>query len=45
MKSDNRDNSLKYWNNLFTSWDKENIKYDDWLDRFSKIIENAQYQS
>ncbi len=41
MKSDNRDNSLKYWNNLFTSWDKENIKYDDWLDRFSKIIEKC----
>lgn len=42
MQSDNRNNSLKYWDNLFTTWDRNNIKYDDWLNKFESIIEKCQ---
>lgn len=30
--------SLKYWNKLHQNYEKDNIKYDDWLDKFEEIV-------
>lgn len=34
-----RQKSLKYWDEIHKDYDRENIKVDDWLDRFDDIIE------
>lgn len=31
--------SLKYWNNLHSNYDRSDIKYDDWLEKFEEIID------
>lgn len=33
--------SLKYWDNLHSSYERNDIKYDDWLDQFNDIINNC----
>ena len=30
-------NSELYWNKIHTNYDRNNIKVDDWLDRFDSI--------
>lgn len=34
--------SLKYWNKMHFSYERNNIKYDDWLDEFDTIIDNCK---
>lgn len=34
----NEDNSLKYWNTIHTNYNRNEIKIDDWLDKFENII-------
>ncbi|HCC04420.1 MAG TPA: class I SAM-dependent methyltransferase [Clostridiales bacterium] len=31
-------NSIKYWNEVYTAFNKDQIKYDNWLDNFNDII-------
>lgn len=31
-----------YWNNIHANYDRNNIKVDDWLDRFDSIITNCK---
>lgn len=33
--------SLKYWDKLHSSYERNNIKYDDWLDQFNDIINHC----
>ena len=33
--------SLKYWDNLHTSYERNSIKSDNWLDKFSEIIKEC----
>ena len=33
--------SLDYWDNLHKEYNKDEIVYDDWLERFSNIIDNC----
>ena len=35
-------NSELYWNKIHTNYDRNNIKVDDWLDRFDSIIANCK---
>lgn len=35
-------NSELYWNKIHTNYDRDNIKVDDWLDRFDSIIVNCK---
>ena len=35
-------NSELYWNKIHTNYDRDNIKFDDWLDRFDSIIANCK---
>lgn len=37
----NQENSKAYWNNIHTEYNREDIKFDDWLGKFDEIIENA----
>ena len=41
MSSVERDNSLLYWDNLHKKHNRDDIKIDDWLDKFSNIIDNC----
>ena len=41
MKSIEQKNSLSYWDNLHQKYDREDIKIDDWLDRFLEIINDC----
>ena len=41
MSSVERDNSLLYWDNLHKKYNREDIKIDDWLDKFSNIIDDC----
>lgn len=34
-------NSVDFWNNIHTNYDRETIKVDDWLDEFSSIIDSV----
>lgn len=34
-------NSVNFWNNIHTNYDRETIKVDNWLDEFSSIIDSA----
>lgn len=38
INSDENNNSLKYWENEYIEFTKEDIKTDDWLDKFKEII-------
>lgn len=31
-----------YWNNIHVNYDRNNIKVDDWLDRFEPIVTNCK---
>ena len=35
-------NSELYWNNIHVNYDRNNIKVDDWLDRFEPIVTNCK---
>lgn len=37
----NQENSKAYWNNIHTEYNREDIEFDDWLEKFDEIIENA----
>ncbi len=41
MNTIERDNSLKYWDDLHKSYTRDSIKIDDWLDSFSDAIDNC----
>ena len=41
MGSIEREKSLLYWDNLHKYYSREDIKIDDWLDKFSDIIDNC----
>ena len=34
-------NSIEYWNKIHENYSIDDIKYDDWLDKFSNIISNC----
>ena len=38
----NISNSIEYWNRIHKKYDREDIKYDDWLDSFLDIIEKCE---
>lgn len=38
----NISNSIEYWNSIHKKYDREDIKYDDWLDSFLDIIEKCE---
>ena len=35
-------NSINYWDNIHKEYKREEIMFDDWLNMFSKIIENCK---
>lgn len=41
MKNDEIKNSLKYWNDMHIKYDRNEIKIDDWLDKFIDIIDKC----
>ncbi len=41
MSSIEKENSLKYWDELHKEYKREDIKIDDWLDKFSDIIDKC----
>lgn len=41
MDFDEINNSLKYWNNLYTNCNKNEIKIDNWLEKFEDIIKDC----
>ena len=41
MSSIERDNSLRYWDELHKKYNREDIVIDDWLDKFSDVIDNS----
>ncbi len=41
MSSVEREKSLLYWDNIHKDYNREDIKIDDWLDKFSNIIDNC----
>ena len=42
METNDREKILQYYERMFENVEKENIKIDDWLDKFSDIIDNCQ---
>ena len=38
MNKEEINNSIRYWNNVYKDFNKEQIKYDNWLDNFNDII-------
>lgn len=38
----NISNSIEYWNRIHKKYDREDIKYDDWLDSFLDTIEKCE---
>ena len=41
MSSIERDKSLLYWDELHKNYNRNDIKFDDWLDKFSNIIDDC----
>ena len=41
MSSIERDKSLLYWDELHKNYNRNDIKLDDWLDKFSNIIDDC----
>ena len=41
MSSIERDKSLRYWDKLHKKYNREDIVIDDWLDKFSDVIDNS----
>lgn len=41
MGFNDKDNSLKYWDNIHIQYERNEIKLDDWLDKFETIIDNC----
>ena len=42
MKTIEQENSLLYWDNFHKNYNRENIKIDDWLDKFANIIDSCK---
>lgn len=42
MKTIEQENSLLYWDNFHKNYNKEDIKIDDWLDKFANIIDSCK---
>ena len=42
MRTVEEENSLKYWNDFFKSFTREDIQVDDWLADFDEVIEKCQ---
>ncbi len=42
MESNERENSLQYYEKMFQNVEKDNIKIDDWLDKFINIIDDCK---
>jgi SAM-dependent methyltransferase len=42
MESNERKNSLQYYEKMFQNVEKDNIKIDDWLDKFINIIDDCK---
>lgn len=41
MSSIEKDNSIKYWNDIHSQYERNEIKLDDWLDKFESIIKDC----
>lgn len=41
MSFDEKDNSLKYWDNIHSKYNNNEITSDDWLEKFEYIINNC----
>lgn len=41
MSSIEKDNSLKYWDDIHNKYERNEIKLDDWLDKFESIIKDC----
>ena len=39
---DNIKNSIEYWNNIHKEYNREQIKFDEWLNDFDEIINNCK---
>ncbi len=35
-------NSIEYWNNIHKNYERDDLKYDDWLDDFEDIINKCK---
>ena len=42
MRTVEEENSLKYWNDFFKNFTREDIQVDDWLADFDEVIEKCQ---
>ncbi len=42
MKTIEQENSLLYWDNFHKNYNREDIKIDDWLDKFANIIDSCK---
>ena len=41
MGFNEKENSLEYWNNIHSKYERNEIKLDDWLDKFETIIDSC----
>lgn len=41
MKFNEKENSLEYWDNIHSKYERNEIKLDDWLDKFETIIDSC----
>ena len=39
--NDEINQSLRYWNDLHSNYERDDIKFDDWLEKFEKIINDC----
>ena len=41
MGFNEKENSLEYWYNIHSKYERNEIKLDDWLDKFETIIDSC----
>lgn len=41
MGFNEKENSLEYWDNIHSKYERNEIKLDDWLDKFEAIIDSC----
>ena len=41
MGFNEKENSLEYWDNIHSKYERNEIKLDDWLDKFETIIDSC----
>ena len=41
-KCDAIEKANQRWNNIYNNYERDKIKYDDWLDLFDRAIQNCQ---